>query len=439
MRVVVVGAGLAGLVAADELAARRRGGGRARGAVACRRARVVAAAAERRGRGDGRRVHPPRQHGDPRAGRPVRARALGQGHAVRAARPARRHRHHPRGAGGRDARRWRRRSRAVRRRAPSAEAFLDSIDIPAGAREAILARVEISCANTADQVAAADLAGRRAHRRRAVAEHRGRQPAAAARAGRGARRRRCTWTRPVHAIAVGAGARARRVDRRRASRPTRAVIAVPASVLGGIAFEPALPDAVRDALGLVRYGHAAKLFVPLRAPAPPSAVMNVARALLDLDRHRRRRRAAARRERVRRLEARARRARRGGRARAAGSTRSSGLRADLDLDLAGAVLSTWDDDPWVRAAYSTSPPPEVAEAVERPTGPLAFAGEHTAGRVRRADGGRDQERAARRALAASRGDVAVDLRHLRGHVGPVEASARARRPRPPAGRAARRR
>jgi hypothetical protein len=55
------------------------------------------------------------------------------------------------------------------------------------------------------------------------------------------------------------------------------------------------------------------------------------------------------------------------------------LRTDLALDTSGAVLSTWDDDPWVGAAYSTSPPPDVAAAVEHPTGPLAFAGEHTAG------------------------------------------------------------
>ena len=48
---------------------------------------------------------------------------------------------------------------AERQRGGSAEDFLDSLDIPAGAREAILARVEISCANTADRVAAADLAG----------------------------------------------------------------------------------------------------------------------------------------------------------------------------------------------------------------------------------------------------------------------------------------
>ena len=55
------------------------------------------------------------------------------------------------------------------------------------------------------------------------------------------------------------------------------------------------------------------------------------------------------------------------------------LRGDLDLDRDGALVSTWADDPWVGAAYSTSPPPSVAEAVEEPTGPLAFAGEHTAG------------------------------------------------------------
>jgi monoamine oxidase len=55
------------------------------------------------------------------------------------------------------------------------------------------------------------------------------------------------------------------------------------------------------------------------------------------------------------------------------------LRGDLDLDRDGARLSTWADDPWVGAAYSTSPPASVAEAVEEATGPLAFAGEHTAG------------------------------------------------------------
>jgi monoamine oxidase len=40
-----------------------------------------------------------------------------------------------------------------------ARRFLDGLDIPAGAREALVARVEISSANSADDVAARDLAG----------------------------------------------------------------------------------------------------------------------------------------------------------------------------------------------------------------------------------------------------------------------------------------
>jgi monoamine oxidase len=58
------------------------------------------------------------------------------------------------------------------------------------------------------------------------------------------------------------------------------------------------------------------------------------------------------------------------------------LRPDLDLDRGGAMISTWDDDPWVRGAYSA----RAASAsilnpeLSRGQGPLAFAGEHTAGR-----------------------------------------------------------
>ena len=55
------------------------------------------------------------------------------------------------------------------------------------------------------------------------------------------------------------------------------------------------------------------------------------------------------------------------------------LRADLALDPSGVLLSTWADDPWVRAAYSTSPPPELARLAAEPLGPLAFAGEHLGG------------------------------------------------------------
>ena len=57
------------------------------------------------------------------------------------------------------------------------------------------------------------------------------------------------------------------------------------------------------------------------------------------------------------------------------------LRPDLDLDR-DTVLSTWDDDPWIEAAYSTRTPafrPDDPALLARPVGPLHFAGEHTAG------------------------------------------------------------
>ncbi|HEX6651168.1 MAG TPA: NAD(P)/FAD-dependent oxidoreductase [Thermoleophilaceae bacterium] len=257
----------------------------------------------------------------------------------------------------------------------SAEAFLDSIDIPAGAREAITARVEISCASTADQVAAADLAG---------VAHIDDEPSPSVAGGN---------QRLPLALAEELGAAVhlddavtsiRWDDSVRVSSSSGevvadvCVVAVPAGVLDRIAFEPALPEPVRRALGLVEYGHAAKLFVPLRAPAAPSAVMNVHErywtwtATGDGDAPQPVVSAfAGSAPALERLEVES------GPGRWLDSLER--LRDDLDLDPNGAILSTWDDDPWVGAAYSTTPPAEVETATRTPTGPIAFAGEHTAG------------------------------------------------------------
>ena len=257
----------------------------------------------------------------------------------------------------------------------STEDFLDSIDMPPGAREAILARVEISCASTADRVAAAELGG---------VAHIDDEPSPSIAGGN---------QRLALALAEGLGSSVRvddpvtsirwdpgvRVGSRAGDiEADVAVVAVPASVLDGIAFEPALPAELAEALGSVEYGHAAKLFVPLRAPSHPSAVMNVPErywtwtATGDEDEPQPVVSAfAGSRPALDALEV------------DQGPSRwldsLERLRGDLELDLSGAVLSTWADDPWVRAAYSTSPPAEVAAAAARPTGPLAFAGEHTAG------------------------------------------------------------
>jgi monoamine oxidase len=154
------------------------------------------------------------------------------------------------------------------------------------------------------------------------------------------------------------------------------VIAVPASVLGSISFDPPLAPEK----SAVRYGQAAKLFVALRTPAPPSQVLSVpdrfwcytqlgqdggplpfvgafagSPAALE------------------RLEV------------AAGPERwlevLAMLRPDLDLDDRTVLFSTWAEDPWARGAYSagSASVPLDKDSLRRPVGPLVFAGEHTAG------------------------------------------------------------
>ena len=254
--------------------------------------------------------------------------------------------------------------------------FLDSLDIPPGAREAILARVEISSANAAERVAAADLVGV-AHiddePAPSIAGGNQRLPEALAAELGGA----LYLGTPVAAVDwsdTGVCARTSDGD----VDGDACVVAVPAGVLDRIEFRPGLPDGVAGALASVEYGHAAKLFVPLASPAAPSAVMNVperywAWTASGDDPGRAQPVVSAFAGSERALEA---LGVRHGPERWLDSLER--LRGDLDLDRGGAVLSTWADDPWVRAAYSTSPPPAVADAVERPTGPLAFAGEHTA-------------------------------------------------------------
>jgi monoamine oxidase len=159
-----------------------------------------------------------------------------------------------------------------------------------------------------------------------------------------------------------------------------AVLAVPAATVGAISFKPPLPDATAAAIRGVRYGQAAKLFIRLGSPAPPSATLSVPRRFwcwtqLGADGAPAPFLAAL-----------------AGTSGALGelSVRSGperwltavrSLRPDLELDSTEVLISTWEDDPWARGAVSA---PAVSSPIDtdvlvRPVGPLAFAGEHTAG------------------------------------------------------------
>ena len=363
MRAAVVGAGLAGLVAADELwragaevvvlEARDRVGGRVwsrrldNGAVVEMGAEFilpgnteVVELAERLGLGlwdKGMRYG----QREPRGGTDVSPDELDE--AVEAV------------------------GRALADGAPdlTARQFLEGLEVAPGARDALLARVEISSANSADLVAAGDLGG---------IAHVDREPAPSIAGGNqslplalaaeldvrlGTQVERIAW-----------GEQSVRVD---ALEADVCVIAVPAGRLDRIAFEPALPAALAGAMGRVTYGAAAKLFVPLRAPAPPSAVMSVPERYWTWT-------ATGANDEPQPVVS----AFSGSPAALAGLRVEAGpehwlaslerLRPDLELDAGGALLSTWPG-----GAYSTSPPAELAALAERPTGRLAFAGEHLGG------------------------------------------------------------
>jgi monoamine oxidase len=159
-----------------------------------------------------------------------------------------------------------------------------------------------------------------------------------------------------------------------------AVIAVPTGPLSEIDFDPSLHGPTADALASVRYGQNAKLFVALRAPSPPSAIMSVRRrfwSYTQLDSsgdpapfvtaY------AGTMAAVEALTA----------SRDAGGwiEELTTLRPELELNPELALLSTWHDDPWVRGSYSARSlsSPLLDTELQRPIGPLYFAGEHTAG------------------------------------------------------------
>lgn len=256
---------------------------------------------------------------------------------------------------------------------------LGQLELDRGVGEALRARLEISCGHPADDLDASALtdgAGSFGEfDTHSVLGGNGRlaDALAAALEGTVALRspvQRVSWAGP-------------QVRVRAAGQETTAdsiVIAVPASVIDRIEFDPPLPAAKSAALRAVRFGQVAKLFVATRTPAAPSATMSVpdrywcytqlghdgaplpfvaafagsARALESLGV-------------------------------ADGPERwlaaLQRLRPELELDPESAFVSRWDDDQWVRGGYSArsvAAPLDTAELGRR-VGPIVFAGEHTAG------------------------------------------------------------
>jgi monoamine oxidase len=259
--------------------------------------------------------------------------------------------------------------------AGSAAALLERLDQPPAVREAIRARVEISAAAPAGEVAAHDLAGVAAFSDAPSHSIAGGNQALASALAKPLGDRLHLRT-AVQGVAWGDdGVRLQTSDGELDAAAV--VVAVPATLAGEIRFAPELPAGLRHALGTVRYGHAAKLFVPLRERPPTSAVLAVperywtwtARAGADVQPV---------------VSAFA-----GSRAALARLTVQDGpenwlaslasLRPDLELQSEQALLSTWTDDPWARAAYSVHTSETRDDELSRRHGPLVLAGEHTAG------------------------------------------------------------
>ena len=266
---------------------------------------------------------------------------------------------------------------AARGGAGSVAEVVAALDLPAPAVEAVLARIEISSALESDRLSADVLEHAAAFEphpsHRLAAGNQGLADAMAERLGERVRLRT-----PVLAVDEGP----LRVQTDAGDIEARAlIVALPLPVLRRLPFAPALPEWKLAALDRVALGHAAKLHVPLTRAAPTSAVMSVpdrywcwtatggdgtvapvlncfAGSPAALARLAVADGPSAWLERVRLL------------------------RPDLDLADGGAVLTTWSDDPWAQHAYST---PGLAtragdeDLLAAPSGPLHFAGEYTAG------------------------------------------------------------
>jgi monoamine oxidase len=160
-----------------------------------------------------------------------------------------------------------------------------------------------------------------------------------------------------------------------------AIVAVPMAVLRELAFAPALPGYLRAAWQRAGLAHNAKLHLPLTAPASASAVQSVpgrfwtwtatdgsgqVQPVLHAF--------AGTESGIAALEV--------ADGPAAWAHRAAALRPELTIDTGRALLTTWNDDPWAGESYTAltvDQAPGDDQLITAPVGRVHFAGEHTAG------------------------------------------------------------
>src|SRR5258708_11493337 len=159
------------------------------------------------------------------------------------------------------------------------------------------------------------------------------------------------------------------------------IVAVPMAVLRQLPFSPALPEYVVAAWRPAGLGPNAKLHLPLAAPTPASAVKSVpdlfwtwtatdGSGLVQPVLHA----FAGTEEGLAALEV--------ARGPATWARRAAALRPELAPDVDRAMLTTWNDDPWAGESYSAltvEHMPGDDRLIAAPVGRVHFAGEHTAG------------------------------------------------------------
>ncbi len=257
---------------------------------------------------------------------------------------------------------------------------LDGLDLDPAVADALLARIEISCAHDARGLSASVLDHVASFEPLPSARVLGGNQLLAARLAEsvgpavhlGTPVRRVEWSESGIVARTDAGEVV----------ADRVVITVPLPVLVDLDIRPALPEGVQEVLARTAYGHAAKLQVPLREPAPTSAVMStpsrywswtltagIADTALPAV-HCFAGSPAA----LTRLDVLS--------GPDAWLADLAALRPELALHAEGALLTTWSDDPWARGAYSAlavgSMPGDDA-LLAATIGPLHLSGEWTAG------------------------------------------------------------